>query len=453
MMSTDEAQIDETWCTFAAVHCDVDNSHQSWSASSGRCLGGQLSVVESVGPRLRALTDRLWIPDHSSESPVRVGYGRPASGTTTIEEYVAVPNLRSPKLLVPVGAPAACRAAFGRHLATSSMSTRARSAGLLAAFGTPVGERLMRQRLFVGIDSSIDPSDWPTWNLLQHLRTTLDAANVVAFIQMRRVTPNAKPTLRLFESGGTAIGFAKVGWSDATREVVRNEAAALSAVQDRLQLLQVPRLADSGVWQGQEYAVAAPLPPGVRAYSQEPSTAPELLLDIARAGDVTRGPLRSSAYASHIAADLEQAAGAEPEASAVLLGWLDRLKSQNVDLDYGRWHGDFVPWNLGRTGKGVVAWDWEYSEPGVPVGFDLVHWHFQRRIAAADGTLADAVRTADGEAARLLTLGVDPTACGLVTSLYLLTMFTRAVRLAAGGAGWNPKFYPDFLDVARTRDV
>ena len=412
-----------------------------------------MSADEAVGPALRALTERLWTPDSNSDDPVRVGYGRPAPGTTTVEEYIAVPNLRRPRLLVPVAASAACRSAFGRHLATSSLRSRANSAGLMAAFGTPIGESLMRHRLYVGIDSTIDPSEWSTWNLLHHLRHSLDADDVVAFIQMRRVTPNAKPTLRLFERDGTALGFAKVGWSDATRAVVRNEAAALTAVQDRLALLQVPRLADSGSWQGREYAVAAPLPAGVRAYSQEPSTTPELLLDIVHAGDLTRGPLVSSAYASRIAADLEQAAAADPEASEVLLAWLGRLKSQRVDLDYGRWHGDFVPWNLGRTETGVVAWDWEYSEAEVPVGFDLVHWHFQRRIAAADGTLTEAVRTADAEAARLVVVGVDPTAGGLVTSLYLLTMFTRAVRLAAGGAGWNPKFYPDFLKVARTRDV
>ena len=412
-----------------------------------------VNPASGVAPGLQALAERLWLPDSQDDGPVRIGYGEPVKGTNTVEQYVVVPSLAKPRLLVPVKAPAAARAAFGPHLATSSWSTRARSAALMAAFGTPLGERVVRDRLYVGVDSSIDPSEWATWNLQHHLQATLNADDLVSFIQMRRVTPNAKPTVRLFERSGRAVGFAKVGWSDATREVVRNEAAALTAVQDRLTLLQVPRLADSGTWQGRDYAVAAPLPSGVRAYSTEPSTTPDLLLDIVHAGDVTRGPLSSSAYASRIAADLKQAAAAEAEASDVLLAWLDRLKSRSVDLDYGRWHGDFVPWNLGRTETGVVAWDWEYSEAEVPVGFDLVHWHFQRRIAAADGTLTEGVRTADAEAARLVALGVDAHSTRTVTSLYLLTMFTRAVRLAAGGAGWNPKFYPDFLTVARTRDL
>jgi hypothetical protein len=53
---------------------------------------------------------------------------------------------------------------------------------------------------------------------------------------------------------------------------------------------------------------------------------------------------------------------------------------------------------------------------------------------------------------RLTTLDVVPTSVDLVTSLYLLTMFTRAVRMAAEGAGWNPKIYPALLHVASTRD-
>ena len=411
-----------------------------------------MTAATEAAPGLQALAERLWLPDPKSAAPVRVGYGQPVPGTRTVEEYVVVPSLAKPRLLVPVGASAASRAAFGRHLATSSLATRARSAGLLAAFGTPAGERALKDRLYVGIEASVDPSQWPTWNLLCHMQGALDADDLVAFIQLRRVTPNAKPTLRLFERTGEAVGFAKVGWSDATNEVVRNEASALKAVQDRLQLLRVPRLAAADVWQGREFAVVAPLPAGVRAYAQEPSSTPELLLDIVRAGHQTRGPLSSSGYAASLRAELERAMPTVPEPALVLVAWLDRLVARDDELGFGRWHGDFVPWNLGRTREGVVAWDWEYSEPEVPVGFDVVHWHFQRRIAAPDGKLAEAVSTADSEAGRLVALGVEPSSTGLVTSLYLLTMFTRAVRLAAGGAGWNPKFYPDFVDIARDRD-
>lgn len=407
---------------------------------------------DEVGADLRSLVERLWTPGADPSWPVTVTYGEPAPGMTLAEEYVVAPNLRRPKVVVPVAARAASRAAFGRHLAASSLRTRATSLGLAAAFGSSVGERVVGDRLFVSIDPAIDPSDWHSWLILQHLEQTLGATGLVAFVKMRRTTPNSKPTLRLFERSGRAMGFVKIGWSPATRAVVRNEAAALKGVQDRLRLLQVPRLAAEGVWQGNDYAVAAPLPAGVRPYAVEPATTPELLQDIVRAGEVSRSSLADSGYARRIRGVLETAADEQPEPSKVLLDWLDRMVARPDELDFGRWHGDFVPWNLGRTKTGPVAWDWEYSDPDVPVGFDLVHWHFQHAIAPADGTLVPAVAAADAVADRLTTLDVASTSVDLVTSLYLLTMFTRAVRMAAEGAGWNPKIYPALLDVASTRD-
>jgi hypothetical protein len=108
-------------------------------------------------------------------------------------------------------------------------------------------------------------------------------------------------------------------------------------------------------------------------------------------------------------------------------------------LRLGRWHGDWVPWNLGVTAAGPVAWDWEDSAPSAPLGFDLLHWHFQRTLAPAGATLeqaADAVRRAAPE---LSTLGVPAAAHRMVVSLYLIEILTRASHLAAQDCGWDAK--------------
>ena len=412
-----------------------------------------MSAAGAVGTDLKTLAERLWTPVGDPDWPVTVSFDPPPPGHVIAEEYIVVPDLRRPKFLVPVAARSASRAAFSRYLTTSSLRTRALGYVSAAGFGSPVGERVMGARLFVGINSAIPRDEWSRWLLLRHLEEVLGATDLVAYLPVRRAVPNAKPTLRLFERGGRPMGYVKVGWSLATRAVVRNEAAALAAVQNRLRLLRAPQLSASGVWQGNEYAVAAPLPKGVRSYTEEPSTTPQLLLDIAQSGDVSRGPLVDSSFARRVHGDLALASANQPEASEVLLQWLQRLEARPHELDFGRWHGDFVPWNLGRTAAGPVAWDWEYSDPDVPVGFDLVHWHFQHRLSPADGTLVAAMRVADEQAPRLTSLGVAPGSTGQVTSLYLLDMFTRSVRMAAAGAGWNAKFYPAMLDLARTRDV
>jgi hypothetical protein len=412
-----------------------------------------VTTAAEVGTDLRTLTERVWTPTADPAWPVSVSFDAPLPDDHTLaEQYVVVPDLRRPKFLVPVGARAASRAAFSRFLTTSSPRTRVMGLASAGAFGSPVGEQVFRSRLSIGIDSSIAPSRWSEWLLLSHLGAELDSDGLVAYLPVRRAIPNAKPTLRLFERSGVPRGYAKVGWSKATRTVVRNEAAALREVHGRLHGLESPALAASGQWQGQEYAVAAPLPAGVRGWTREPSETPELLRGIAATGTTSRGSLAASSFAHRVRADLAEASAAEAQVSTVLLRWLHRLEEHPDELDFGRWHGDFVPGNLGRTATGPVAWDWEYSDRDVPVGFDLLHWHFQRRLSPDDGTVAESARAADAQAARLSVLGVPRTSHGLVTSLYLLEMFTRSARMAAAGAGWNPKYYPALVEVAEGRD-
>jgi hypothetical protein len=411
-----------------------------------------VSHAEGAGRDLLTLAERMWTPFGGPDWPVVVSTGPLPASHVPAEEYVVVPDLRRPRFLVPVRAARASRASFSRFNTTSSRRTRVSGYASAVGFGTPAGERVFRSRLVVGIDRTVDRADWSRWLLLAHLQEVLGAADLVAFLPVRRAMPNAKPTMRLFERDGRPLGYAKVGWSEATRAVVENEARALAEVQGHLQRLRAPALTTSGTWHDHVYAVAAPLPPHVGAWTAEPSTTPELLRDIVASGTASRGTLAESGFARRVRTQLEAAGAAEPEAVAVVLEWLGRLEERADVLEFGRWHGDYVPWNLGRSPHGPVAWDWEYSDPDVPVGLDLVHWHFQHRLAPGDGTLAAATAVADREADRLTVLDVERDSAHLVVSAYLLEIFTRAIRMAAAGAGWNPKLYPALLDVARERD-
>ena len=54
-------------------------------------------------------------------------------------------------------------------------------------------------------------------------------------------------------------------------------------------------------------------------------------------------------------------------------------------------HGDFTPWNSGRTKNGALAiWDWEHAHRGHPLE-DYFHWHTQRLVLFSVGTVADLV--------------------------------------------------------------
>ena len=70
-------------------------------------------------------------------------------------------------------------------------------------------------------------------------------------------------------------------------------------------------------------------------------------------------------------------------------GWIDA-----IDHAWARWHGDWVPWNLARCSRGLVAWDWEYSEPAAPVGLDDVHGRYQQHRVVQRRSVADALSQA-----------------------------------------------------------
>ncbi len=107
-----------------------------------------------------------------------------------------------------------------------------------------------------------------------------------------------------------------------------------------------------------------------------------------------------------------------------------------------------MPWNLGRHGGDLVAWDWEHSGPDVPVGFDLAHDAFHRAVVGSAAPVAAAVsRTTAALARHGGQLGLDPARQRLVRDAYLVELWLRTWRLADAGAGWNPRLHPALLDV------
>jgi hypothetical protein len=133
---------------------------------------------------------------------------------------------------------------------------------------------------------------------------------------------------------------------------------------------------------------------------------------------------------------------------------VDALVARDGDLalEFGDWHGDWVPWNMARHRGRLLVWDWENRAADVPVGFDLAHQAFQTalsthgRPAAACAEAVDAALRDHGPA-----LGLDPRRQRFVADAYLVELWLRTYELSAGGAGWNPKLHPALLDVLAAR--
>jgi hypothetical protein len=100
-----------------------------------------------------------------------------------------------------------------------------------------------------------------------------------------------------------------------------------------------------------------------------------------------------------------------------------------VTVTFGRWHGDWVPWNLGRSGGALFAWDWAYSAPAVPLGFDALHFAtIPAEVLRGASRAEAAAHAAEVSAPALRTLGLDGDQVRAVTALHRLELELRDTR-------------------------
>lgn len=138
-------------------------------------------------------------------------------------------------------------------------------------------------------------------------------------------------------------------------------------------------------------------------------------------------PAEGSAFALSVADYLAQAHSVDPP-TAELLDRVWRSIDDTVSLPMGRAHGDLAPWNVGMYQGRIVVWDWEDSRAMMPIGIDLVHWHFQMGLAARDHVRA--VRSAMAADKDLSLLGLEAGQRRLVLFGYVIEHLAR--RLTTG---------------------
>jgi hypothetical protein len=307
-----------------------------------------------------------------------------------------------------------------------------------------LAQPLLRRRIDVGTSTGATAGELADALLGEHLSRLFGGGRVVVAFGGGS-GPYRKPVLQVFRADGTPLGYVKVGWNDWTRDAVRREAAALRGCALRPMRLGTPTLLDESSWQGLDLVVTAPLPEGVRRLGRN-ATLPDvaLLREINELADRHVGELATSPWWVRLRKRIGTGV-ADPEARARLLQFADHVEGSHggVRLEFGGWHGDFVPWNLARLGERLYAWDWESSSLDAPVGFDALHFHFQVGFVAMhlplEAAEARAVRLA-GPA--LTALGLQEDSHPLVAVLHLLELFLRHEEARSSASCHDDRFYP-----------
>lgn len=407
-----------------------------------------------ASPELRALMEQLWPEDHPQVQATLSGL---PEGLEPTESYVLVPSARRARFLVPL---ASRRTAAASLAGTGQTSLKGRliRLGLALGFYSGMAQLLLRDRITVGVAADALTTDPTGHSLRAHLEKVLEVPGLTYSVGVRPLRPNSKPTLRLFDGTGVLVGFAKVGWNDATRLLVRTEAEATAEVAAALSRtsgnrMAVPQLLYHGRWRNYLLTVTAPLPARLRGHA-DPDVLPStrVMLDIAKSGGIQSRRLVDSALWRSLQDDYAslRRSLADPLLADALGGFIKRVEAaySDAELPMGRWHGDWVPWNLGWYRGIPQIWDWEHSTPEAPLGFDLLHWRFQVAFILRDRPLIDAVQAVQNAARdELEPFGVPARLRPLTGWLYLADMTARAYRLKRGGGGWNPKLYPHIIEL------
>jgi hypothetical protein len=385
--------------------------------------GGRASLGEVCGV--------LWPPPASASllrglrvRPVRKGE----------QDLLVLPSAGRPRLLVPSGRRASA-AAVRRYGEPGSFRARAGSRVLalaLAAGGASVG---LGGRLRVSAGPGTGTGDPGAGTIEAYLRSVL-GYEVLISTHLGAARANRKPVLQLLTPRGETAGFAKISVNPLTGDLIRAERAALDTLAaGDLRALTVPRVLHHGQWQGREVLVMTALPTWRRRRALRPGQLTAAMTELAGVGGRSRGPLAGSGYLDRLRARL---ADAPPGPDRAALGQaLDALAAAGPELSFGAWHGDWTGWNMASTAGGLLVWDWERFAPGVPVGFDPLHFRLQSDVVRRRRPPAEAAAACVRDAAACLApFGVPAGEARLTAVLYLAELSARylADRQAEAGA-------------------
>jgi hypothetical protein len=389
---------------------------------------------------LREVCELLWPPTAEMTLyggahgwPQITGAVRPRAlgGTARAEgrDFVLIPGVRHPRLLVPA-APRAAAAALRQYGQPRSWPARMGVAAFALGLASGLGGTLLGVRVRVTAPPEAE-------SIESYLKSVL-SPDIRVSIRLGPARANRKPVLQLHTPSGEAAGFVKIGFNALTRDLVRAEAVSLAWLERTgLAGISVPRVIHHDQWHGMDVLVLSALPVWQRRRTLSAAHLSGAMDTVARVGGLQQGALASDAYLRQLRERLE-AADQGQERSA-LLDALDTIAATGLctGLTFGAWHGDWSPWNMASTTGGLLVWDWERFASGVPRGFDALHYWLQSEVGPQHrDPLAAATDCLEHAAGLLAPFGIDPARARLTAALYLADVATRYLvdRQAAAGA-------------------
>lgn len=301
-----------------------------------------------------------------------------APASNVVESYAVVPRFSDPRVLMPLAATPAVWRSVLRQYAAGAASPVARAAARVLGAASWVGMTplFLRDRVSVVTDRR----DIRATPLHGFLAKVLGRDDFVVSLRLAPGRPNSKPVVQVVARDGSVLAYAKFGWDELTRRLVRREADVLTELGPlcRKTPIRVPEILHKGPWTDFETLIVAPLVGSgrtPRAVSDIPAAAIQALAAL-------RPPLTArlgeSAVWRRIRAEAKDFAPAMPaHARQVVEAACQSVESRwgDTPVRLGQSHGDWIPPNISVLAGGACnIWDWERGDPDAPLGIDTMQF-------------------------------------------------------------------------------
>ncbi len=380
---------------------------------------------------LEWLSQILWPSGEARLQPAGEEHTAATPNAPGNRQWWASPSADQAEILVPAD-PVPAQAAVRRYHDGFSIKKRARSWAAEAVMHLPgMPDRLLGSHLVVVEGHSSDR----TLDLLQQLGELVGQPDLRVAVSLARPKSNRKPVLQMIAPDGSGLGWAKIGWTDWTTNLISNEAFWLLKNSDG-PLVKPVLLHDVDLC-GHRVVVTSGVM-GSRLPRRGTSDSPniELVAAIAAMGTATSSPVTGLPWWTSVTDVL---GAADPAELDVIRHTADSVAGRLITS--GAWHGDLTPWNIMSPSprsaqQGLQVIDWEFAADGVPLGFDVCHFHTQ---VATELRGMDPDQALDYSARRspqdLASLGVDPHNQIATWQLYLVELMRRTLALRQAGFG------------------
>lgn len=279
--------------------------------------------------------------------------------------WIALPPTGDTRVLIPRKQAAAGPNAL-RHLMGHTNALR--------RFGAELGSRVIQ----LGGERFLAPR--PQWEvaanrLLGQARRVAGMPDAVGVIRVNPNRPNRKPVMQLLSADGErTVAYVKIGWDELTAPLIRGEAETLQALTPP-DSIRVPQVlgADTGAVPTLAITPVVDDPSHRRAGTPyDLATAALRIFGPEGFGTEEVGPL---ATAGATLDARERLASLDVPYAADVMQRLDAVVERygDMELELGRWHGDWNRANVAVHGRDVAAWDWERSTTGAPHGLDAAY--------------------------------------------------------------------------------